>query len=217
MILSFKSFSFFGGFFLLMLCTSISLFPLQKEELIDELQYIICLNWRKILFFFFLLHPIPDVCFGSCNYLVKRRTRTKKTSGCAVLSKIYHLSVTFDAIQMVLETYLVTITAIKYFISFWLFIYLLISTGSCREMKFYASIFYQPILTTVSMETSSTSTLSQLLVLIRYQDGNIYQYRITGREDKDKLNGALTKTGSWFSSEQCVTNFCFRIRISGFC
>lgn len=84
-------------------------------------------------------------------------------------------------------------------------------------MKFYASIFYYPILTTVSMETSSTSALSQLLVLIRYQDGNIYQYRITGREDKDKLNGAQTKTSSWFSSQQWVSNLRFRIRISGFC
>lgn len=62
-------------------------------------------------------------------------------------------------------------------------------------MQFYPSIFYYPILTTVSMETPSSPALSQLLALIHYQEVNIYQYRITGREDKDKLSGAQREVG----------------------
>lgn len=46
-------------------------------------------------------------------------------------------------------------------------------------MQYYTSIFYYPVLTTVSMETPSTPALSQLFVLICYQEVNIYQHRIT--------------------------------------
>lgn len=129
----------------------------------------------------------------------------------------YHLSVTFHVIQMVLETSMVTNMAIQYFIEFWLFIYLLISTRSCGDIRFYASITYYPVLTTVSMETPSTPALSQLSVLICYQEINIYQYRITGRGDKDKFSGVQGKAELCFVSQQWVTNLCFRISTSGFC
>lgn len=46
-------------------------------------------------------------------------------------------------------------------------------------MQFFSSIFYYPILTTVSMETPSIPALLQLLVLIGFQEVTTYQYRIT--------------------------------------